>query len=948
MNLIELDNPGKTSLLLQANDDDDEEKIEEESIVLSYINIVDEHSKRVSMSTEDNSLDRIFKLLNQKQFKEAKHLLNQKHFQDWEIYIFKIFWEYILEESTREELENVPQMKDILINRELNNNLSLEDIINRGKELAEETNLEYTLKLLIQLENICSNNLRRIPTYQEIEEIEQLFTGDGDESSSESSKEESKDNNQPKEYKLEEREQPRLWRSLHKKNEINGDNMNMNEKLTSFHTLTIEAFLKKVKRNTELREKLPEVIFHRIQLRDFEYLLEYQYVFQYIVLHKLGKSSYNYNTEHNKTPDDIIQELLLSLEDMEYLEIKLHLLGLVQVNFQYEQVKELVERIRYIFTEEISNIWLKCSNPLKIIALGIERVKIVKYHISGLDFVCDNIIKELVELGVKYEDSVGEDMKIMSGICLDKDLLGRRTIIILGELGEKELLDNPLIMSITHNMWYASYANTRNFGMMSTLYQVIAQRKILFNYLGVTRIVRPRTYLFTREVWIQSPMARYISKIIFEILFIFCMAAVFVHTTNIYLNIITQEEHPSTESRNRAHWWLQLSQIILMLHLYSLIQFYLGIIASNRQNIPLYHFQSDLFLEFFKTSLVCIASYLYFFTPNQSMLWLVKRGFYYLFCVGILIIYMIFLFIMKIRYIKSIGFMLLSLKYTMKDILKYGFLYILQLLAFSLILSIIYFDSRCYHNYFSTLSSLFYSSIGMSTSLFDFGSHATKLQNNIGHYILAAFFICDVLIIANLIIALLTDSYEIAKEDKDIIFVQEILKIIPKYEKSKQFSSVMSAPFPLCVFLFPLIITLISIPKESRIRLNSFILHIEYAFVYIAFTLLLFIFELILLPIVYLLEGLYIFQEFSMEPRKEETKLGQIFKIIFRLSSWYMVGVLILIYYIGKDLIQLFRSLYMKKRIIIDPHKGDSRFNVADFNSVSFEAHNKMFEIFNR
>ena len=907
-------------------------------------------------SIKDKSLDRIFKLLNQKEFKKARALIKEKHFTNWENSIFITFWYYIFQEPTRSELENMSEIKNLLWKAKTEGNLSLEHRINNGKQLADENHLEYTSRQLNQLEYMCSmNNNREIPTDQGLNEIEsklKLY-------------EQEVDYNNKEEYNSEFNEKPKTpkqrshlltlwWKSLQTSKEISSDNIN--EKLTSFHTDNVEALRKKVKHNSELKERLPYVFFTKVQNRDFEYLLEYQYVFQYIIQDKLGNPArdnkknrvggMDYMENIYRTADDIIQELLFSLEDIEYLEIKFHLILLVQMNFSYVQSRELVQRIRQIFTNNISSIWLKCSNPLKIIALGIERVKLVQRNSSGLDFMCLNVIQELVILGVKFEDSLGENIAEMSEICLDKDLLGRRTIIILGELGEQALLNNSLILSITHNMWHASYANTRNLGMMSTLYQVIDQRKILFNYLGVTRIVKPRPYLFTREVWIQSPMARYISKLIFEIIFLFGMAYVFMHATNLYLKA-QKNEKPI----GKAYNWLILAQILLMLQYYSLVQFYFDIIACNRQHIPLYYFQSDLFFEILKIVLISIASYLFFFTPSQSLDWLNNEGYYYLLSIGILIVYMIFLFIMRIRYIKSIGFILLSLKYTLKDILKYGFLYVLQLVAFSLILSLIYYDSKLYQNFVTTVATLFYSTIGMDSDLFQFGPNTSGTQTTIGHCIVAAFFICDILIISNLIIALLTDSYELAKSDKDILFIQEMLKIIPKYEKSKQFSSVVRTPFPLSVVLFPLFLALNILPKGSRIRLNSFILHIEYIFVYIAITTIFLLCELILLPFVYLLEGLYIFQEFSVRPRQNETKLGQVLKILLRLLGWYVIGIFMLLYYILKDLVQLSRSLYMKKRIIYDimnPNKNDQKLNISNVRSISFVAHKKMFEIFNR
>ena len=413
---------------------------------------------------------------------------------------------------------------------------------------------------------------------------------------------------------------------------------------------------------------------------------------------------------------------------------------------------------------------------------------------------------------------------------------------------------------------------------------------------------------------------------------------------------------------------LFFSQCLVLVHYYAIVQFFFTLITCNRCRIELHNIQIDLLVAIIKIALITTASILYYSSPDITDNWMDQNnnGFYYILCLGFLIIFKIFLSILSIRFIKSLGFILLSLKFMFKDIIKFLFIYLLQLLGFSLMLSIIFFKSPVFDIYYISFVILFYNSINMpfplnenTYNLHNLGPDVSQAGILIGHLIVGVFFVCNIIIISNLIIAILTDAYELAKDDKKVLFIQEVLKILPKYEKSSEFYSIFCAPIPINVLLFPLMLILILLPRRSqRFYLNRIILHIEYIFVAALIILGFLITQILLLPIIYVIEGLYLFQNFSspipfeedniVESKPSIRRFKHVTKLILKYILWLAIGLFILIYYIGKDVIQLITSLYISKRAIYNPmNPNHSTFEeILDQKLISFKAYKKALEIF--
>ena len=858
-----------------------------------------------------SSLDDLFENIHKEAYSEAREIISIKSFSDWEQAILITFWDFIFLESTREELGDVMRRAKILTNN-IYENMSLERRIEIATEAAERHNLGYTQELLRNLEEMYREGLTQSISSDGIHQIEmQKYEIPATSKHTYSRQESDKTNNYSNILQL-------FIKAESSGVEMGGGILSdIIEQMILFQSGdSMEAVRKTVKGNHKLKNKLPAFFLTKILENKFEFLLQYKHVLRYIIDDHLGIKTSNkalLNTEKNS--NDLINELINSLTKRGYLEIKFHLLRIVEPNFEYEQDKDLINRISKLFKNEksVQNIIFNCLNPIKIVILGLELVKTIRSHTSGHDFLCDEVEEILLEFAVNLLDSI-DNIHLLNEILLDKDIEGRKTIIIIVNQEDKRLLRNPLLQSIAENMWFQSVGTSKHLGFISTLYLVITQRKLVFNYLGYSPIVQPKLYSFSRRNWKQSPMAKFTSKSQIEIMFIVGIAIIFGICPRMFEFVKMEKEELST-----ALNWLILCQAIVFIHYYTVIQFVLNIVIANRLNLPILYSPVDLCSEIFKVSYLTLTSAIYFHTPNKEADWMDNEGFYYMVCLGGLVFVLLFMNIAKIRYIKSFGFIILSLSSMTMEIVKYMTIYFMQLFAFIVILSIIFFKSLAYANLLATFIMLFDNSLGipphpLDNSIYAFGSrshpyHDTMFQLIIGRTIIALFYICNIIIVANLIIAVLNDSYEKAKENKNILYVQGILTVHLQLEISSQYSSIKYTAFPLNVLLLPLTLALMLTSKLYRKRLNHLILDIGYIVYFLLIFIMFIITEIFLLPIAYIFETLYLLAEFVEKPKITDTvrehKIIQIFKIIIKICIWILFGVLILIYYIYIQIINV-------------------------------------------
>ena len=444
------------------------------------------------------SLDLLFELVHNAKYKEAIVLISKKHFEFWERGIFSTFWTYILLESTREKLESTIKNSNILEEFHKENILSLRESIENSKTAAKAHNLQYTLTLLNNLEEIYINGLISQSPYDDIHEIEMQKYEDKIFEYEEIEEIKEIKNDRKSQQQSISRNLSTFWLQPEKTDRNISDIIN--DSIIFHINGSIEYIRKIANRDRALREKLTGIFYKTIKKNNFEFLFQYQHILQYITEDQLGvgnklniiKNKILERETLEKNSNDIIDLIIQSLDSIEYLEIKLHLIGNIQSNFTYAQDRELLYKITDLFEKEKLNICLTFANPLKIVVLGLERIKIIRLTGHGLDYLCNLGMEQLIELGISIQNSIGDNLRSMHEICQDKDLQGRKTIIILANLEENRLLENPLILSVTHNMWYSSEGSSKNYSLMSTIYQVLVQRKIIFDYLGRGKITKPR------------------------------------------------------------------------------------------------------------------------------------------------------------------------------------------------------------------------------------------------------------------------------------------------------------------------------------------------------------------------------------------------------------------------------------------------------------------------
>ena len=810
--------------------------------------------------------------------------------------ILHTFWIYILRASTKEELKEIVEP---LLKEYHSTSYTLEECINACIEATGGNKFPYAFRRLLEFANSLQLSLKTLPNeILHTQQITSIIQTDLN-INSETTKYIEGNRKVEKNTKY-------TYESIFKKSIFSSW-----DSIETLSGKSVDDVRQKLRKSPQLIEALPKIFIEKCKEQDFEFLLEYKYAFQCLAqneFHQKFKGVQDLNLQ-------IIYYLIKSLEKIDYIEIKFHLLRLVQDSFSYDQDLKLLVKLRKLFKKERKNICLTCGNPLKIIVLGIELIKRIMHTNSGLDYLCEEGKIELVNLGILIEDSIGDDIKKMYDICEDIDLSGRIVIQIMRSLEENLLLDNPSILSVTHHLWYSTQATTKDYGLISTLYILVTQRLILFNYLAKATIVKQRPYIFTFRIWKESPMTKYFSKAIFEFCFDCFMTFIFILVSGNRGKYINEGVKPQSYL-----FWLRFAQTIIWMHFYSPIHFLFEMIYFNRRNIRIDNLTNGLFSEIILFVIVFAATLLYYLPSHQH--WETKFGFEYMLLLGILIFFKFILIILGMRYIKHIGFIILSLKLMLTDIFKYFLLFLLEIIAFSCFLSIVFPTSKSYGTFVSSLTVLCYTALSVSHSddPFDFGHDPERYQQFLGDSILVLFIFSNVIIVANLIIAILTDAYEAGKSSSDLLFIHEVLKMLPKFQKSKQFSSITAAAFPLNILLFPFILLIHTLPIPHRITLNRILLHFEYIFVFIGLSLIFLIFQIIMVPIAYIIQGDILFQDFSTIAKKEnEGKCKRVNKIGVRHAAWIIFGLPILIYYIFKDLVQFAKSMYMKKENIYDP-----------------------------
>ena len=184
----------------------------------------------------------------------------------------------------------------------------------------------------------------------------------------------------------------------------------------------------------------------------------------------------------------------------------------------------------------------------------------------------------------------------------------------------------------------------------------------------------------------------------------------------------------------------------------------------------------------------------------------------------------------------------------LRDLFIFFILFMIELTAFSCVGILSFGNLQDYNNVSVTLVMFFQSALGdWDLSIYDdAGSDAKKWYGIIFHIFVIA---VNMLLLVNLVIAIMSDTYRYFAEIKLGLFSQGIIEAIPSYRNNKRFGALISATPPfnlLTMFCLPIMLCIKDPQKQEAF--NMFVSKCIYFPVCFILTLVFTICNLLLVP----------------------------------------------------------------------------------------------------
>jgi len=230
-------------------------------------------------------------------------------------------------------------------------------------------------------------------------------------------------------------------------------------------------------------------------------------------------------------------------------------------------------------------------------------------------------------------------------------------------------------------------------------------------------------------------------------------------------------------------------------------------------------------------------------------------------CAGLIISLLYIKYFLSLRLSKQLGLFIEILKKVIVDILKFMVIYFISLFGFSIVfyLTQVTSQNEQFKDLPTTMITLFSASLGQ----FSFSWVDDSLFSII---VLAIFLLFHLVILLNLMIAILTFTYEEFHKQSLIKYLNEIVVLRNHNEQDENFGCAVSYPFPLSLVfvLFYFVVYLFKAPK----RLNAFLLTVQFFPIMMLIRVCYYVFSLLLIVPAYLYSILH---KFVLLFRKTET-----------------------------------------------------------------------------
>ena len=648
----------------------------------------------------------------------------------------------------------------------------------------------------------------------------------------------------------------------------------------------------------------------------------------------------------------LVESALDSLDKPEMHEYKFFILEQLIGQASFTQLKNYLLKISSNFLiNSNKNYLFFSSNPLKMIIILLKIIGDVKRKEESLSYMCLVLREKLINLGVEIQDEVNE-YEEMHNLITDKDIQGRSVLSLITELRLIEFLEHPIIHGIINDQWTSDYEMTTQFTSISTLSRIICRAKPIYIYTQDTDYTTHKSetqnfHLGMFQFWKDGAFIKYLVTLLFTTVFVILISVVGfymqTHILEAYLVYQDQFIGQTIECYLRSmplicpYSWEKTTQMMLYLQqeiefVYKYCDFMLvinsiilavfikdlwQIIYLSYANYNLKFMISQNAVNYLRNLALCGMSiadlYLYVEimkytkekeeeagnSPHARLIGLMagfnemaNRRLDVLMAFELSLLWLGLLILMRI--LPIVGPLIKIFGYMLTDIIKFMFIYFIQLMAFATISSIIFRSRIQFNTFIMSLQTLFQSSLGN----FDYGwfdqsidrSSESEFYAIIGRIYLTIFLIINMLLLINLLIALFSDTYSQVQQKSHSLFRHEFLCEFPNYSNNKKYSALVSTFMPLDSILSPFFLTLILLNSDKhKQKLNEIILRVEYVPVFLIILLAYTLVQMILLPFAYLV-NLFLLLFIKREKKATFSKRLKRFIIFLLLGIFILLG----------------------------------------------------------
>ena len=203
--------------------------------------------------------------------------------------------------------------------------------------------------------------------------------------------------------------------------------------------------------------------------------------------------------------------------------------------------------------------------------------------------------------------------------------------------------------------------------------------------------------------------------------------------------------------------------------------------------------------------------------------------------------------LLLLRVTRLLGPLIKMIQRMINDIMIFMILFSIQLIIFATVATLLFTSLSTYSSFNDSMLTLFQATLGS----FDYTTIAQNSRGEtLGDVFLTIFLIMNMILFLNLLIAILSTTYSNLWELKNVLYINEILKLRSRLEYDKNSSALVStfAPFNIVAFAF---MPLILYSKQPK-RINKVLFHIEYIPLLILILVIFIAINLIMIPFAWL------------------------------------------------------------------------------------------------